>query len=62
MRVLRVKFYKYEMSENSGRKYLGHVDVIDTSLKDGCSALAKAFRVCSDEQRLANSVEMVEVR
>lgn len=63
MRVYRFKFFKNEMTKDDQEisHYLGHLDVIDSKLPDGCSVTAKAFRLCNNEQKTANAVEIIEL-
>ncbi len=63
MKMVRVKFYKNEYNEagNLKQQYLGFVDVLDSKLADGCSTMAKAFRMSNAEQKTANAVEVIEL-
>lgn len=64
MRMFRFKFYKIEISkegEEEARHYLGFVDINNEPLADGCSLYAKAFRLCSMQQKTANAVDVQEL-
>lgn len=57
MKLVRVFFYKNGL--NDQQEFLGTVDIIDNgTLSDGCSLIAKAFRMASSRQKDANSVEL----
>lgn len=63
MKIMRVKFYKSETdkSGNNKQQFLGFVDVLGNDLPDGCSFLARAFRVCNNDQKTANAVTVEEL-
>lgn len=63
MRQCKVTFYKveYDSKDNKKQSNLGHVVVSRKDTADGCSVIARAFRVASLEQQSANAVSVTEL-